>query len=104
MLVVRGVAAVAGLGDLLVAAADVARIASHGRMRPGQLEVRLVMIEPTAGPALDAVALAAGLGELPMVHVIILVAADAGHGCLAPCDVRLVAGAAFERGLGGGGR
>jgi hypothetical protein len=69
-------------------------------MRPGQLEVRLVMIEPPAGPALDTVALAAGLSELPVVHVIALVAADAGHGCLAPCHVRLVAAVAFERGMG----
>src|SRR5579859_5625809 len=100
MLVVGRVAVDAGPRRVLVAAADVARIAREGRMRPGQFEVRAVVIEAPAGPGRGAVALPARLRELTLVYVIALVAAGADGDDLAPGLVRLVARAAFERRVG----
>ena len=89
----------ASLRSRLIAAADMTGIASHHRVRPGQLEVRLVMIELAAGPSQGAVTLAARLRELLVVDVVILVAADAGHRRLAPRLILLVAALALERGM-----
>ena len=99
VLIVRGVAADAGLRRLPCSGRRRGRhCRSRSQVRAGQLEVRLVMIELAAAPALRAVALAAGLGELPAVHVVGFVAADAGRGRLAPGLALLVAAVAVERG------
>src|SRR5450432_2890905 len=59
VLVVGGVASITCLGRLLIASADVAGIAGHGRVSARELEVRLVVIEFPSGPAQGTVALAA---------------------------------------------
>ena len=97
VLIVGGVTAGAGPRRRLVAARDVTRIAGERGVGSCQLELGLVMIELAAGPAHGAVALAARFGELPVVHVVRLVTADAGRRRLAPCLSRLVAAGALER-------
>jgi hypothetical protein len=99
MLIVGFMAAYAGLGRLLVAPSDVARVARHGHVRAGQFEIRLVMVEFAAGPAQGAVTFAARLRELFVVDVVVLVAAGAGRGSFAPRLGCLVATFAVERGM-----
>src|SRR5471032_2267903 len=96
MLIVGFMAAHAGLRSLLVLASDVARIAGHGQVGACQFEVRLVMVELAARPSERAVAFAARLRELFVVDVVILVAADAGRGSLAPRLILLVAALALQ--------
>ena len=59
VLIVGGVAAIAGLWRLLVVSRDVTGVAGHGLVGSRQLEIRLVVIELAAGPARRAVAFAA---------------------------------------------
>lgn len=82
---------------LLIAAADVAGIASHCLVCTGQLEVRLLVIELPTCPTQGTVAFAARLCELSAMSVICLVAAYARSGRLAPCLFWLVAGIARQR-------
>lgn len=83
----------------LVAAADVTGIARRRHVRPRQFEVRLVVIEPSAGPTQGAVALAARLFELPAVRIGALVAAGAVRRSLAPRIACFVATIAGQRGV-----
>src|SRR6266404_513450 len=97
VLIVGGMAAIAGFRRLLVMPCDVTGVARHGLVSARQLEVRLVVIELSAGPARRAVAFAARLRELPVVHVVVFVAPDAGRGGLAPGLAFFVACLAGQR-------
>ena len=99
MLIVGCVAADAALRSLFIVAAYMARVASHRPVRARQLEVRLVVVEFSAGPTRGTMALAARLAELPAVRVVALVAIDAVGWSLAPCYARLVATVARECGV-----
>lgn len=97
--IVGGMATDAAFRGLLVAAADVARIAGERGMRAIQLEVGLVVIEFAAAPRNHAVAFAARLRELRLVHVIARVAIDTRRRRLSPGGFGLMAGGAIESGV-----
>ena len=99
MLIIGGVTADAGLRSLLVMAANMAGIASHSPVRARELEVRLVVIEFSAGPTRRTMALAARLAELPTMRVVALVAIDAVARSFTPGHAGLVATVAGERGM-----
>ena len=96
MFIVCRVATIAALRSLRVATANVAGVAGQGGMRPGQLKVRGVVIKFPAAPRRRAVALPTGLRELALMHIVGLVASDAGAGRLAPRLVLRVACRAIE--------
>lgn len=99
MLIVGGVTCDASLGRLPVLPADVAGIACDRRVSPGQFEVRLVMIELASGPTHRAMAVAACLAELAVVHVVRLVAARAARDGFAPGFGLLVTALAAQLGM-----
>ena len=99
MLVVSRMTTGTSLGSLQIPSADMAGIACDSGMSAGQFEVRLVMVKFPAAPTRGAMTFAAGLRELPAVHIVGLVAADAACGSLAPRLTLLVTTVAVERSM-----
>lgn len=97
MLIVGRVAADAALGRLFIGTPDVTGVASQAAVRAGQPKWRFVVIEFGGSPAERSMALGTGLGELPVMHIIGLVTADARRRGLAKCFALCMTGRAIER-------
>ncbi len=100
MHVIRGVAAIAGRWSGLVAAADVAGIATYGLMSARQCKVGRAVIELAAAPVPGAVTIGAGLRELSVMRIVRLVTAGTARDDAAPWRMRLVALLAGQSGMG----
>lgn len=87
----------AGFGNPLILTSQMTAPTTQSLVSSIEGECGLCMVKMRADPTIDVVAIVAGTGELPLMVVIFLVAADAGRGCLAISLAGLMAALAPER-------